>query len=72
MKTVSVKINLLSLFRSANSEICLKKKTDLKENRKKLIPTADKYERKDILEYWNGQKEGSKYKDRQKEQEKGS
>jgi len=54
MKTVSVNINLLSLFRSVNSEICLKK-TYLTENRKiKLIPTTDKYERKGIREYWRG------------------
>jgi len=55
MKTVSVNINLLSLFRSVQSEICLgEKKTYLTENREKLIPTADKYERKDIQEYWKG------------------
>jgi hypothetical protein len=54
MKTVSVNINLLPLFRSVHSEICLsKKKTYLPENRKKnLFPIADKYERKDNQEYW--------------------
>ena len=55
MKTVSVNINLLPLFRSVHSEICLRKKNiPARKSKKNLIPTADKYERKDIQEYWKG------------------
>jgi hypothetical protein len=54
MKTVSVNINLLPMFRSVHSEICLKKKKKNIPDRKskKKIPSADKYERKDIQKNW--------------------